>query len=232
MPSLSLAAAFAAGTLSLFSPCVLPLVPGYLSFIGGTAAGGTRRGAVVPALAFTVGFGLVFVALGASATAFGQLLGAHRGWLETVAGVVVLLFGLHMTGLFHLAPLLRDVRLHSLPKPRGPFGAMLVGAAFGFGWSPCIGPLLGGILTLAATKDTLGQGVGLLAIYALGLALPFVAAAFAVERFLRISRRLKPYLPWAERAGGVLLAIFGLLLLTGRAGWVASVLPGFESLAL
>lgn len=232
MPDLSFTAAFAAGTLSFLSPCVLPLVPGYLSFIGGTAAGQSRRGAMISSLAFTLGFGLVFIALGATATVFGKALGEHRGWLGVVAGVVVVIVGLHMTGVFRLAPLLRDVRLHALPKPRGPVGAMFVGAAFGFGWSPCIGPLLGGILTLAATKDTVGQGVTLLGLYALGLAVPFVLAALALDRFLKLSRRLRPWMPWVERAGGAMLVAFGLLLLTGRAGWVAMLLPGFDALAL
>lgn len=232
MPDLSFTAAFAAGTLSFLSPCVLPLVPGYLSFIGGAGAGQTRRGALASSLSFTVGFSLIFIALGATATTFGQALGEHRRWLGIVAGGVVVLVGLHMTGIFRLAPLLRDVRLHSLPKPRGPMGAALVGAAFGFGWSPCIGPLLGGILTLAATKDTVGQGVTLLGLYSLGLAVPFVLAALALDRFLKLSRRLRPWMPWVERTGGAMLVVFGLLLLTGRAGWVARLLPGFDALAL
>jgi len=230
MLSLSLPAAFVAGTLSFLSPCVFPLVPGYLSFLTGSAAGGRRR-AVLLAAFFALGFGLVFVALGATASSVGQFLGAHRRWLELAGGAVVLLFGLHLLGVLRVGLFFREARFHAIPAPKGPAGALLVGAAFGFGWSPCVGPLLGGVLTLAAAEGTVGQGVALLAAYAAGLAIPFVAAAAALERFLAASKRIRPLLPWMERAGGGLLALFGLLLLTGRMGIVAVWLPGFESLA-
>lgn len=235
MPEVTLVAAFAAGVLSFLSPCVFPLVPGYLSFLTGTAAGEAsrqRRAAVTAAAAFSIGFGLVFVAMGASASAIGQLLGAHRRWIELAGGVLVLLFGLHLLGVLRVSLLMREARLHNLPRPRGPLGAVLVGAAFGFGWSPCIGPLLGGMLTLAAAEETMTQGVWLLSVYALGLAVPFVAAAFALEPFLRWAKRFRRLLPWVERTSGALLAAFGLLLLSGRAGWLAAWLPGFESLSL
>jgi len=233
MSTLTLPAAFAAGTLSFLSPCVFPLVPGYLSFLTGSAAGErARRGrAVLLALFFALGFGLVFVALGATASSLGRLLGAHRRWLELAGGAVVLLFGLHLLGL-RIGLFFREARFHRLPAPRGPAGALLVGAAFGFGWSPCVGPLLGGVLTLAAAEGTVGEGVGLLAAYAAGLAVPFVVSAAALDRFLAASQRLRPHLPWVERAGGALLATFGLLLLTGNLGLVAQWLPGLESLAL
>lgn len=230
MTSLTLPAAFLAGTLSFLSPCVFPLVPGYLSFLTGSAAGQRRR-AVLLAAFFALGFGLVFVALGATASAVGQLLGAHRRWLELVGGAVVLLFGIHLLGL-RIGLLFREARFHRLPAPTGPLGALVVGAAFGFGWSPCVGPLLGGVLTLAAAEGTAGQGVVLLAAYAAGLAIPFVASAAALDRFLAASQRIRPLLPWVERAGGALLAAFGLLLLTGNVGLVAQWLPGLESLAL
>lgn len=234
MQHVTFGAVFVAGTLSFLSPCVFPLVPGYLSFITGTAAGEqhSRRRAMLAALAFTAGFGLVFVALGASASTIGQLMGAHRRWLELAGGVVVLVFGLHLLGVLRLSLLFREARFHSLPRPKGPGGAMLVGAAFGFGWSPCIGPLLGGVLTLAAAEGTVGQGTLLLATYALGMGLPFILAAILVERFLRVSKRVRPWLPWVERSAGVLLTTFAILLLTGELGVIAAFLPGLESLAL
>lgn len=231
----TLLAAASAGALSFLSPCVFPLVPGYMAFLTGTAAGETRPGkwrTILSAAAFSLGFGLVFVALGASASVVGQVAGQYRRALEVGSGILILLFGLHLTGVFRLSMLMRDVRLHSLPRPRGPLGAVLVGGAFGFGWSPCIGPLLGGMLTLAAAESTLASGVTLLSAYGLGLAVPFVLAAAALDRFVLVSKRIKPYLPWFERAGGVLLTGFAVLLLTGRAGWISMLLPGFESLAL
>jgi cytochrome c-type biogenesis protein len=233
MTSLTLPAAFAAGTLSFLSPCVFPLVPGYLSFLTGSAAGqGDRRRAVLLATFFALGFGLVFVALGATASSIGQLVGAHRRWLELFGGAVILLFGLHLLGILRVGLFFRVARFHKLPTPKGPAGALLVGAAFGFGWSPCVGPMLGGVLTLAAAEGTISQGIWLLVAYALGLALPFIASAAALDRFLAASKRIRPLLPWVERSGGALLAGFGLLLLTGNLGLVAQWLPGFESLAL
>lgn len=233
--SVSFGAAFAAGALSFLSPCVFPLVPGYLSFLTGSSAGeaGARTStAVSRAAAFALGFGIVFVALGATASSLGQLLGENRKWLEIAGGVLVLLFGLHMLGILRVSLFFREARFHKLPSPRGFWGATLVGVAFGFGWSPCVGPLLGGVLTLAAGEGTASHGVMLLAIYAAGLAIPFVLSAAALHRFLAVSRWMRPYLPWIERTGGAALAIFGILLVTGKAGWVASLLPGLESLAL
>lgn len=233
MTSLSLPAAFAAGTLSFLSPCVFPLVPGYLGFLtGGVADASNRRTTLIRAAFFALGFGLIFVALGATASSVGQVLGAHRRWLELAGGAVVLLFGLHLLGVLRVGLFFREARFHRLPTPKGPVGALLVGAAFGFGWSPCIGPLLGGVLTLAAAEGTVGQGVLLLSAYAGGLAIPFLLAAAAIDRFLAASQRFRPMLPWVERAGGALLAVFGFLLLTGRIGLVAAWLPGLESLAL
>lgn len=233
MNSVSIPAALAAGTLSFLSPCVFPLVPGYLSFLTGSAAGqqGGRARAILLATCFTLGFGLIFVLLGATASGLGRLLGEHRRWLEIAGGAMVLLFGVHLLGL-RISLFFKEARFHNLRGPKGPLGAILVGAAFGFGWSPCVGPLLGGVLTLAAAEGTIGQGVLLLVAYATGLALPFIAAAAAIDRFLVASARIRPILPWVERAGGALLAGFGLLLLTDNVGYLAQLLPGFEALAL
>jgi len=233
MNSITVVGALAAGSLSFLSPGVFPLVPGYLSFLGGAAAGEAVRGRVVRrAIAFALGFGLVFVAMGATATSLGRLLGEHRRLFELSGGLVLVAFGLHMLGVLRIPFLLREARFHAASPPRSFFGALLVGAAFGFGWSPCVGPLLGGVLTLAASEETVGQGVLLLFAYALGLALPFVLSALLLERFLALSQRLRPHLGKVEKAGGALLLVFGLLLALGRMHWVAALLPGLEALAL
>jgi cytochrome c-type biogenesis protein len=208
--------AFIAGVLSFLSPCVLPLVPTYLAYVGGSGA--ARRAVLLRnALLFVLGFSLVFIAMGASASALGSLLREHRTVLMVVGGVIVVGFGLVMLGLVRLPFLYRDTRrpVGADAKPQTPWGALALGSAFGFAWTPCIGPVLGGILTIAGASGTLASGVGLLAVYSLGLALPFLLAAVALEPFLRVSRGLRPYLPWVERAAGVLLVIVGVMMITG-----------------
>jgi cytochrome c-type biogenesis protein len=208
--------AFLAGVLSFLSPCVLPLVPTYLAYVGGSGA--ARRAVLLRnALLFVLGFSLVFIAMGASASALGSLLREHRTVLMVVGGVIVVGFGLVMLGLVRLPFLYRDTRrpVGADAKPQTPWGALALGSAFGFAWTPCIGPVLGGILTIAGASGTLASGVGLLAVYSLGLALPFLLAAVALEPFLRVSRGLRPYLPWVERAAGVLLVIVGVMMITG-----------------
>lgn len=231
-PSLPLA--FLAGLLSFLSPCVFPLVPSYLAFVGGSVGGSTggsagaagtagsaaagaggRRVLLRQSLLFIAGFTLVFIVMGASASMLGAVLRQHRDVLTVVAGVVVALFGLVMLGVLKIPLLYRDARPRYRGETARPWGALLLGMAFAAGWSPCIGPILGGILTLAGASGTLAQGVALLAVYALGLALPFLAAAMALEPFLRFSRRFRSYLPWVERGAGVLLLAAGLLMVTG-----------------
>jgi cytochrome c-type biogenesis protein len=212
-PSLPLA--FIAGVLSFLSPCVLPLVPSYLAFIGGSATQQDRWLTLRNSLLFILGFSLIFIAYGASASVLGSVLRSYRGWLTTGGGVLIMLFGLVMLGLIKIPFLYRDTRAQFTGDSKTPWGAVLLGMAFAAGWTPCIGPILGGILTLAGTSDTLAQGIGLLAIYALGLGLPFFIAAMAVERFLDFSKGFRQYLPWVERVAGVLLLIAGVLMLTG-----------------
>ncbi len=212
----SLGVAFAAGVLSFLSPCVLPLVPTYLAYVGGSGA--ARRALLVRnALLFVLGFSLVFIAMGASASALGSLLREHRSWLMVAGGVLVIGFGLVMLGVIRLPLLYRDTRrpVGADANPQTPWGALALGSAFAFAWTPCIGPVLGGILTIAGASGTLSTGVGLLAVYSLGLAVPFMLAALALDPFLRVSRGLRRYLPWVERAAGVLLVVVGIMMITG-----------------
>ncbi|HZD03390.1 MAG TPA: cytochrome c biogenesis protein CcdA, partial [Longimicrobiales bacterium] len=178
------AVAFGAGVLSFLSPCVLPLVPSYVSFVSGLGAeelerGGAavRRTVLVHSLLFVAGFSLVFVAFGASATALGQLLRDGQVWITRIGGVLVVLFGLHLLGITPLRFLGRERRFHFQRRPVGYFGAFAVGVTFGAGWTPCIGPILGGILTMAATRGQVSEGVRLLGVYSAGLALPFLASS-------------------------------------------------------
>lgn len=213
-PTLPLA--FAAGLLSFLSPCVLPLVPSYLAYVGGSSAQAKTRAVVLGnSLLFILGFSLVFIALGASASAFGALLRAYRGPFMTASGVLVVVFGLVMLGVFKLPFLYRDTRRAFTGDSSTPWGAALLGVAFAAGWTPCIGPVLGGVLTLAGATGTLSQGVLLLTSYALGLAIPFFLAALAVESFLKFSAGFRRYLPWVERAAGGLLVVAGVLMVTG-----------------
>jgi cytochrome c-type biogenesis protein len=212
-PTLPLA--FAAGVLSFLSPCVLPLVPSYLAYVGGVHARDGARWAILSrSLLFVLGFSLVFVALGASASALGSFLGAYRYELARLGGLIILVFGLFMLGL-PLPWLQRDVRFRFRGETRTPVGAMILGMTFAAGWTPCIGPVLGAALTVASTSGTLGLGTTLLAFYALGLAVPFVLAALMLESFGRFSARFRRYLPWVERASGAVLVAAGVLMLTG-----------------
>ena len=213
-PTLTLA--FTAGVLSFLSPCVLPLVPSYLAYVGGV---GAARGRVVrSSLFFVLGFSLIFVGLGASASLLGGLLSAYRRELTLVGGVLIIFFGVMLLGVRipGLQNLLgREARVHFTGETRTPVGAVLLGMAFAAGWTPCIGPVLGSVLTLAGTSSGLGQGVALLASYALGLAVPFVAAAVMLGSFTRVSGRFNRYLPWVERVSGAILVVAGVMLLTG-----------------
>lgn len=230
--------AFTAGILSFLSPCVLPLVPSYLGFVTGMGVeeleeGGrdVRRVALLHSLLFVAGFSLVFVSLGASASFAGQLLRDHRVWLYRIGGVVVILFGLHLLGVTPVKLLSRERRYHFQRKPLGYAGSLAVGVAFGAGWTPCIGPILGGILTMAATRQTLAEGATLLGVYSAGLAVPFVASAVGLSAFLATYEKLRRYVGWVEKASGVLLLGVGLLLVSGQftvlAAWAARFTPEF-----
>jgi cytochrome c-type biogenesis protein len=238
-PSLGLVVAFAAGVLSFLSPCVLPLVPSYLGFLTGLSLdemGGRRRAALTHAIAFVAGFTIVFLLLGASATALGRVLNYHRVWLERIGGLLIVFFGLVCMGVVRIRALQAERRLHLQQKPLGYLGSVFVGMAFGAGWTPCIGPILGGIFTLASAADTLGRGMALLGAYSAGLAVPFLLAAWAVDGFLAWFQRFRRYLPWVMRASGALLVVVGVLLMTGQftrlAAWLTKFTPAglFERL--
>ena len=225
-----LAVAFLAGLLSFLSPCVLPLVPSYIGFLTGLSLdemGSRRRTALIHALLFVFGFTLIFLVLGASATVLGRSLKYHRVWLERVGGVLIIIFGLICLGVFKWGRLQQEKRLHLEQKPIGYLGSILVGMAFAAGWTPCIGPILGGIFTLASASDTLGRGMALLGAYSAGLAVPFLMAAWAVDRFVAWFQRFRRYLPWVMKVSGALLVVVGILLMTGQFTLLASWLQGF-----
>lgn len=239
----SYAAAFGAGLVSVMSPCVMPLMPAYLSLISGisveelrgpddtsgegqdgkTHPQGLRRRVLIGCAGFVAGFSAVFVLLGASATAIGrvvqtwnvEIFGLSVGAVQ-VAGLIIIAMGLHLIGWMRIPWLYRDTRIHSHTPPPGFLGTLLVGAAFAFGWSPCVGPILGGILTVAGSRETLGEGMALLATYSAGLGVPFFAAGWSIELFFRSFERMKHHFRRIEAVSGILLVGIGLLVFTNR----------------
>ena len=229
-----MAVAFAAGLLSFLSPCVLPLIPSYVGFLTGMTVEEVERRrwtALLHGLWFVAGFSLVFILLGAAASAVGNLLRDYQVWLGRIGGVLLILFGVYLLGILRPAFLMREWRVQLARKPIGYFGSGVVGFTFGAAWTPCIGPILGGILTLAATQAGLGRGVLLLAVYALGLALPFLVTAIALDRFLVWFRRFRPYIVWVDRIAGAMLIVLGILLVTDSftllAGYLRGLTPEF-----
>lgn len=217
------AAVFVAGLISFLSPCVLPLVPGYVSLISGVGVeelkaqeGHLFRKVMLNSAAFILGFSIVFITLGAISTEVGQFLAMYKSLLARVAGAVIIIFGLHLTGIFQIKALLADTRLHSLKGSSSAWGAFVIGFAFAFGWTPCVGPILAVVLGFAATQDTVMKGILLLAIYSAGLAVPFLLTSFGIERFLKFYNRFKFHMHAVEVASGVLLIFLGGLLVLGR----------------
>lgn len=230
--NLGVLVAFAAGMLSFLSPCVLPLVPSYVTFITGMTLEDlqqTKRETLLHALTFVVGFSLIFLALGAGATVFGQLMLRYREWISRVGGVLIIIFGLYLLGILNLGFLARDTRLHLKNKPLGYFGTLVVGIAFGAGWSPCIGPILGAILTMAANEADLQRGLVLLLAYSAGLAVPFLLAALMVDRFLKLFAKVRTQMIWVNRFAGVMLILVGILMVSDRftmlATWLQDLTP-------
>jgi cytochrome c-type biogenesis protein len=194
-------------------------------------SGSSRRAVLVPALFFVAGFSLIFLLLGASATLIGQVLKVYQDWIARIGGVLIILFGLHLLGVFQVTALLRERRLHLAHRPAGYAGAAVAGVAFGAGWTPCLGPVLGMLLTYAAARATLGGGVLLLGSYALGLAVPFLVAAAATGLFLRTAQRLRGAIPVIEKTSGVILVVVGVLLVSGSftvlSGWLTRFTPAW-----
>ena len=226
--------AFSAGLLSFLSPCVLPLIPSYVTFITGLSLEDVtkaRRTALVHSLLFILGFTLIFLALGATATLLGRLLLNHRVWISRIGGTLVIVFGLYLLGVLNITAFMRERRVHLADKPVGYLGTVIVGIAFGAGWSPCIGPILGAILTYTAAAENLNRGLLLLLSYSLGLAVPFLVAALAVERFIAVFARHKGKMIWVNRIAGVLLVFVGILMVTNYfailSTWMQAWTPSF-----
>ena len=224
------AIAFSAGLLSFLSPCVLPLIPSYVTFITGLSLEDVtkaRRTALVHSLLFILGFTLIFMALGATATVFGRVLLTQRYLLSRIGGVLVIVFGLYLLGVLNITAFARERRFHLANKPMGYLGTVIVGIAFAAGWSPCIGPILGAILTYTASTADLQRGLVLLLAYSMGLAVPFIVAALAVERFLTVFQSLKQQMVWVNRIAGALLICIGVLMVTNYFTILATVLQRF-----
>ncbi len=232
-----MAVAFLAGLLSFLSPCVLPVVPSYLSYVTGMSGvaemQARRHLALLHAALFVTGFSLIFLLVGMTATAFGRVLNYYQVWIARIGGVLIVILGLWMTGAFRSTLLSRDLRFQLGDKPLGMLGSVLAGIVFGAGWTPCIGPILASIIVYisASPEADLGKGIPLMLAYSAGLAVPFLAAAFAVERFLLWSQRFRRYVGAVEKVAGVLLILFGVLLASGTftllASWLQGLTPGF-----
>jgi cytochrome c-type biogenesis protein len=242
MNNVPISAALIAGVLSFLSPCVLPLVPPYMIYLTGATIGqvahgetaaSSKRAVMLSALLFVLGFSTVFVALGATASFIGAFIRTWSAQLSILAGIVIMVMGLHFLGLTRIGFLMREGRM-SMAKPVGLWGAYVMGLAFAFGWTPCIGPILAAILSLAAAESTVAKGAGLLAVYSAGLGIPFLAAAFMIERFSAVFARMKRHLETVERAMGVLLVITGIGFLTGSVSsisiWLLETFPSLQNL--
>ncbi|MGB7258550.1 MAG: cytochrome c biogenesis CcdA family protein [Pseudolabrys sp.] len=238
----TLFAALIAGLVSFLSPCVLPLVPPYLVYLAGASLERladaeteprAKRETVAAAVLFVLGFATVFVSLGASASAVGSLIRAYSGTLSIIAGVVIIVMGLHFLGVTRIALLMREKRVE-VSKPVGLWGAYVMGLAFAFGWTPCIGPILAAILAVAASEQTVARGAELLAVYSLGLGIPFIIAAFAIEPFAAFLARFRNYLHRVEQAMGALLVLTGIAFLTGSitqmSVWLLDTFPALSKI--
>ena len=241
MHDVSIPAALIAGLVSFLSPCVLPLVPPYLIYLTGATiehvsndetTQASKRAVMTSALMFVLGFSTVFVALGASASIVGGLIRAWSAELSILAGIVIIIMGLHFLGLTRIGLLMREGRL-TAPKPVGLWGAYVMGLAFAFGWTPCIGPILAAILSIAAAEATVTKGAGLLAVYSAGLGIPFLLAAFMIEQFSSLFARMKRHLDTVERVMGVLMVVTGIGFLTGTVSsisiWLLETFPALQN---
>jgi len=231
MDNVSVFTAFIAGLVSFLSPCVLPLVPGYISIISGASLEQLKarekdsslfRTVLLNSIMFIIGFSITFILLGASATWIGQVLLSKMRLLGQIAGLILIAFGIHLTGLVKINALYKDKRFHNLEKPRGLVGALVLGLAFAFGWTPCIGPILAGIMTIASTKQTVTEGMFLLGTYSAGLGIPFLLTSLALNKFLAFYGRFKKHFHAVEVASGILVIAIGVLILTGSLSRLAT----------
>jgi cytochrome c-type biogenesis protein len=236
-------AAFLAGLLSFVSPCVLPIVPPYLAYLAGVSfsdledaeiESGRARSIIITAVAFVLGFTTVFVALGATASFVGQTIARYFDLLSIIAGAIIIVMGLHFLGVFRIGLLYREARVDVRNKPAGIAGAYIMGLAFAFGWTPCVGPVLAAILFIAGAEDTALRGASLLALYSLGIGIPFILAAVFASRFIGWANRFKRHMPKVEKAMGILLIITGVLFMTGQmsriAQWLLDTFPAFATI--
>ncbi len=241
MLEVSIWAAFLAGLLSFVSPCVLPIVPPYLCYLAGVsvdelkgeaATPETGRRIIAAAIAFVLGFSVVFIALGATASFVGQSIARYYDILSYIAGTIIIIMGLHFLGVFRIGLLFREARIHVESKPAGLIGAFIMGLAFAFGWTPCVGPVLAAILFVAGSSDTIWHGAGLLAVYALGIGLPFILAAAFASRFLNWASRFRKHMGLIEKIMGGFLVLTGVLFITGQmsaiAFWLLETFPVFS----
>jgi cytochrome c-type biogenesis protein len=233
-PTFGVLIAFSAGLLSFLSPCVLPLIPSYVTFITGLSLDDVqhqRRSALIHGTLFVLGFTLIFLALGAGAPMLGQSLLQYRDWISRVGGVVIIVFGHYLLGFLNIGFMSRERRFHVADKPVGYLGTLVVGIAFGAGWTPCIGPILGSILVYTSTQADLGRGMWLLLAYSLGLAVPFLASAVAIDRFTAFFQRVRPQMVLVSRISGAVLIVIGILLVTNYftilASWLTKLTPDF-----
>jgi cytochrome c-type biogenesis protein len=226
-----IAAAFVAGLVSFLSPCVLPLVPGYISIVSGSSLDQLKaqdkdvslsRTVLLSSVVFIIGFSITFILLGASATWFGQVLVSRRYLFDKIAGLILIVFGVHVLGIVKINALYQDKRFHNVQKPRGVLGAFVMGLAFAFGWTPCLGPILAGILTIASTKQTVTEGMLLLGVYSAGLGIPFLLTSLALNQFLSFYSRFKKHFHAVEMVSGALVIAVGVLMVTGSLTRLAS----------
>jgi cytochrome c-type biogenesis protein len=245
MPDVSILMAFAAGLISFLSPCVLPLVPGYISFVSGVTFTEIKEKKTIPSflnrekrivlinsLFFVAGFSLVFILLGASATWIGAFLSSKISLMSKIGGGIIIFFGIYKIGLIRPQLFYREARFNIRDKKFGYGGAMIIGAAFALGWTPCIGPILGVILTYAGTLDNVNQGIVLLLVYSLGLGLPFLMTAFGINHFWRFFKQIKKYLGILEVTSGVVMVILGVMIYTNKLVLIQSWLPFLNKFAL
>ncbi len=244
MPDVSIYMAFAAGLISFLSPCVLPLVPGYISYISGVSFAeiGEKEGStpflskekriiIYSSIFFIIGFSAVFILLGATATWIGAFISSKTSILTKLAGLLIIFFGIYMMGLIRPRFLYREARFQIKDKRLGYVGALLIGAAFAFGWTPCIGPILAGILTYAGTLEKVNQGVFLLLIYSLGLGIPFLVTAIGINQFWRFFNRIKKYMRLLEVTSGAIMVILGFMIFTNKLVLIPAYLPFLNKFA-